>query len=74
MVQKQTRPDETERATGLDRRTKEESQKSGIILTSLRFQTWGRHHKVSGLPSEEHAANERTGLVSQKEKKVRHTT
>ena len=28
----------TERATGLDRRTREEIQKSGIKLTALRFQ------------------------------------
>ena len=35
--------DKTERATGLCRRTREEIEKSGIKLTALRFQTWGRH-------------------------------
>ena len=33
---------ETERATELDRRTREEIKKSGIKLRALRFQTGGR--------------------------------
>ena len=32
---------QTERATRLGRRTREEIQKSGIKLTALRYQTWG---------------------------------
>ena len=44
---------QTERATGLGRRTREGIYKSGIKLTALRFQTGGRHQKSpgTGLPS-----------------------
>ena len=38
--------DQTERATGLGRRTKKEIKKGGIKLTALRFQTRERHQNL----------------------------
>ena len=38
-----TEKDKTETAIGLDRRTREEIEKSVIKRTALRFQTEGRH-------------------------------
>ena len=47
--------DNTARATGLGKRTREERDiyiyKRGIKLTALKFQTGGRHQKSPGLPS-----------------------
>ena len=46
--------DQKERAPGLynkQKQPKEETQKSGIKLTALRFQAGGETSEISGLPS-----------------------
>ena len=42
--------DTTERATGLGRRTREETEKSGIKLKAQRFQTGGKTSEIPWPP------------------------